>query len=426
MKNLTCPNCKSVFNVDESDYAQIQQQVRNEALKEDVDKRLELLLGQREAQEALNLQKVEQKLEKIHLEDLNALRKKNDAELAALRESLDQLKEELSKRDQALSNAESEKKLAVSESTKKVESERDKLENLLALQEAEFAKDLEQQKNVYLEQLKSKDNLIKHKEDEVERLKDMKSRLSTKMVGETLELHCENEFNKLRALGFPRSEFGKDNDASGGTKGDYIYREFDDYGNEVISIMFEMKNERDESTTKKKNTDHIKKLDKDRNDKGCEYAVLVSLLEADSDLYNSGIVDMCHEYPKMFVVRPQFFIPIISILRNAAMNAMEYKAELERVKNQNIDITNFEARIEEFKTGFARNYDLASRQFQDAIKQIDNSIKNLQKTKESLLRSENNLRLANNKSQDLTVKRLVKGNPTMAERFDALDGPELD
>jgi len=403
MKNLECPKCKTVFNVDESDYAQIQHQVRNEAFDHELEQRVDDALKLRKIEEELQRQQLEQKLEKNHEGELDAL------------------KDKLTKLEQALSIADSEKKLAVSESTKEVESERDKLQNQVELLKAESEKDLQQQKNGFLEQLKSKDEIIKHKDDEVDRVKEMKARLSTKMVGETLELHCENEFNRLRALGFQRSEFGKDNDASGGTKGDYIYREYDDFGNEVISIMFEMKNERDESLTRKKNTDHLKKLDKDRNDKGCEYAVLVSLLEADSDLYNAGIVDMSHEYPKMFVVRPQFFIPIISILRNAAMNAMEYKAELERVKNQNIDITNFEAQMEEFKTGFARNYDLASRQFLDAIKEIDNSIKHLEKTKAALLKSENNLRLANNKSQDLSIKRLVKGNPTMSDRFDALD-----
>ena len=406
MKNLECPKCKTVFNVDESDYAQIQHQVRNEAFDHELEQRVDDALKLRTIEEELQRQQLEQKLEKNHESELDAF------------------KDKLTKLEQALRIADSEKKLAVSESTKEVESERDKLQNQVELLKAESEKDLQQQKNGFLEQLKSKDEIIKHKDDEVDRVKEMKARLSTKMVGETLELHCENEFNRLRALGFQRSEFGKDNDASGGTKGDYIYREYDDFGNEVISIMFEMKNERDESITRKKNTDHLKKLDKDRNDKGCEYAVRVSLLESDSDLYNAGIVDMSHEYPKMFVVRPQFFIPIISILRNAAMNAMEYKAELERVKNQNIDITNFEAQMEEFKTGFARNYDLASRQFLDAIKEIDNSIKHLEKTKAALLKSENNLRLANNKSQDLSIKRLVKGNPTMSERFDALDRAE--
>jgi len=258
------------------------------------------------------------------------------------------------------------------------------------------------------------------KEDEIERLRDFKQKLSTKMVGETLEQHCEVEFNKLRATGFQNAYFEKDNDATGGTKGDYIYRETDEEGNEIISIMFEMKNENDETATKKKNEDFFAKLDKDRRNKGCEYAVLVSLLEADNEFYNTGIVDVSHKYEKMYVVRPQFFIPIITLLRNAAMNSMQYKAELNLMRSQNIDITNFEEKINAFKTGFARNYDLASRKFKTAIDEIDKTITHLQKTKDALLSSENNLRLANNKAEDLTIKKLTRGNPTMKARFDEL------
>lgn len=247
--------------------------------------------------------------------------------------------------------------------------------------------------------------------------KDMKAKMSTKMVGETLEQHCEIEFERLRATGFQRAEFGKDNDARTGSKGDYIYRECDENGNELISIMFEMKNENDETATKHKNEDFLKELDKDRNEKKCEYAVLVSMLEAESELYNSGIVDKSHRYPKMYVIRPQFFIPMITILRNAAQNAMEYKSELALVRAQNIDVAGFEERIEEFKEGFARNYNLASKKFKTAIEEIDKTIDHLQKTKENLLSSENNLRLANNKAEDLTIKRLTRGNPTMREKF---------
>lgn len=247
--------------------------------------------------------------------------------------------------------------------------------------------------------------------------KDMKAKMSTKMVGETLEQHCEIEFERLRATGFQRAEFGKDNDARTGSKGDYIYRECDENGNELISIMFEMKNENDETVTKHKNEDFLKELDKDRNEKKCEYAVLVSMLEAESELYNSGIVDKSHRYPKMYVIRPQFFIPMITILRNAAQNAMEYKSELALVRAQNIDVAGFEERIEEFKEGFARNYNLASKKFKTAIEEIDKTIDHLQKTKENLLSSENNLRLANNKAEDLTIKRLTRGNPTMREKF---------
>jgi hypothetical protein len=261
---------------------------------------------------------------------------------------------------------------------------------------------------------------IKDREDEIERLREMKARLSTKMVGETLEQHCETEFNRIRATAFPRAYFEKDNDARTGSKGDYIFRDSVEAGTEIVSIMFEMKNESDETATKKKNEDFLKELDKDRTEKGCEYAVLVSLLEPDSELYNSGIIDVSHRFPKMYVVRPQFFIPIITLLRNAAQNSLKYKTELALVKSQNIDITNFETDLEAFKTGFARNYELASKKFKTAIDEIDKTIDHLQKTKDSLLGSENNLRLANNKADDLTVKKLTKGNPTMATKFDEL------
>ncbi|HCO21234.1 MAG TPA: DUF2130 domain-containing protein, partial [Flavobacteriaceae bacterium] len=250
--------------------------------------------------------------------------------------------------------------------------------------------------------------------------KDMKAKLSTKMIGETLEQHCETEFNKLRATAFQNAYFEKDNDARSGSKGDFIYKETDEAGNEIISIMFEMKNEGDETATKKKNEDFFKELDKDRNEKKCEYAVLVTMLEAESEYYNTGIVDVSHKYPKMYVVRPQFFIPIITLLRNAAMNSLKYKAELALVRNQNIDITNFEEKINQFKEGFARNYDLASRKFQTAIDEIDKTIIHLQKTKEALLSSDNNLRLANQKAEDLTIKKLTHGNPTMKAKFDEL------
>jgi hypothetical protein len=255
------------------------------------------------------------------------------------------------------------------------------------------------------------------KDEEIERSKDFKQKLSTKMIGETLEQHCETEFNKLRATAFQNAYFEKDNDTSGGTKGDYVFKETDLNANEIISIMFEMKNEGDETATKKKNEDFFAKLDKDRRDKGCEYAVLVSLLEADNEFYNTGIVDVSYKYPKMYVIRPQFFIPIISLLRNAGMKSLEYKTELTMMRNQNIDITNFEDKINDFKTGFARNYDLASRQFKTAIDEIDKTMSHLQKTKESLLSSVNNLRLANNKAEDLSIKKLTHGNPTMKEKF---------
>jgi hypothetical protein len=270
----------------------------------------------------------------------------------------------------------------------------------------------------YSAELQNKDAIIKFKDEEISRVKDMKLKLSTKMLGETLEQHCETEFNKLRATAFQRAYFEKDNDSKSGSKGDFIYRETDETGNEIISIMFEMKNEGDETATKKKNEDFLKELDKDRTEKKCEYAVLVSLLEGESEYYNTGIVDVSHKYNKMYVVRPQFFIPIITLLRNAAMNSLQYRAELALVKNQNIDITNFEEKINVFKVGFAKNYELASRQFKTAIEEIDKTIDHLQKTKDALLSSVNNLRLANNKTEDLTIKKLTHGNPTMKAKFD--------
>jgi hypothetical protein len=263
---------------------------------------------------------------------------------------------------------------------------------------------------------------IKDRDNAIERLRDMKARLSTKMVGETLEQHCETEFNRIRATAFPRAYFEKDTDVSSGSKGDYIFRDADERGTQIVSIMFEMKNESDTTATKKKNEDFLKELDKDRTEKGCEYAVLVSLLEPDSELYNTGIVDVFHRYPKMYIVRPQFFLPIITLLRNAAMNSLEYKTELALVKAQNIDVTNFENDLDNFKTSFAKNYDLASKKFQTAIDEIDKSIYHLQKTKEALIGTDRNLRLANDKAQDVTVKKLIRHNPTMAAKFEELKG----
>ncbi|GFE98093.1 DUF2130 domain-containing protein [Gluconobacter sp. Gdi] len=312
-----------------------------------------------------------------------------------------------------LEAAEIERKLAITEAVNVVEKERDALKT--GLDRSELEKQLAEKS------LKDKyETQIKDRDDAIERLRDMKARLSTKMVGETLEQHCETEFNRLRATAFPRSYFEKDNDARTGSKGDYIFRDSDEAGTEIVSIMFEMKNENDHTTTKNKNEDFFKELDKDRIEKECEYAILVSLLEPDSELYNSGIVDVSHRYPKMYVVRPQFFIPIITLLRNAAINSLQYKSELALVKAQNIDVTNFEDQLEEFKAAFGKNYDLASRRFQTAIDEIDKSIDHLQKIKDALLGADRNLRLANNKAQDVTIKRLTKGNPTMAEKFSDL------
>jgi hypothetical protein len=322
-----------------------------------------------------------------------------DAEIQGLKSKLDAI--------------EVAQKLATIEAVSVVEKERDELKS--GLERATLEKQLAEKalKDKYETQIKDRD-------DAIERLRDMKARLSTKMVGETLEQHCETEFNRIRATAFPRAYFEKDNDARNGSKGDYIFRDSIETGTEIVSIMFEMKNESDETAAKKKNEDFLKELDKDRTEKCCEYAVLVSLLEPDSELYNSGIVDVSHRYPKMYVVRPQFFIPIITLLRNAAQNSLKYKTELALVKEQNIDITNFENELDAFKTGFARNYELASRKFKTAIEEIDKIIDHLQKTKDALLGSENNLRLANNKADDLTVKTLTKGNPTMAAKFEEL------
>jgi hypothetical protein len=302
-----------------------------------------------------------------------------------------------------------------------VEKERDALANDVKTKELEKQNLESSLKQQFSTELQSKDAIIKYKDEEIARVRDMKAKLSTKMLGESLEQHCETEFNKLRATAFPRAYFEKDNNAKSGSKGDFIYRELDNAGNEIISIMFEMKNEADTTATKKKNEDFFKELDKDRNEKKCEYAVLVSLLDAESDYYNTGIVDVSYKYPKMYVVRPQFFIAIITLLRNAAMSSLQYKAELALVKSQNIDITNFEDKMNKFKVGFAYNYNLASKKFKEAIDGIDKTIRELQKTKDALLSSENNLRLANEKTEDLTIKKLTYNNPTMKAKFDELE-----
>jgi hypothetical protein len=391
MNEIICPHCKEAFTIDESGYADILRQVRDEAFEDQLQQRLEL--AEQDKQNAIDLAelKVTNKLEKSAA--------KKDTEIQALKAKLDAITVS--------------QKLAVTQAVSAVEKERDKLKS--GLEKAQLEKQLVEKalKDKYETQLKDRD-------DAIERLRDMKARLSTKMVGETLEQHCEFEFNRIRATAFPTAYFEKDNDARGGSKGDYIFRDLDQEETEVVSIMFEMKNETDETATKKKNEDFLKELDKDRQDKGCEYAVLVSLLEPDNELFNAGIVDVSHRYPKMYVVRPQCFIPIITLLRNAAQNSLRYKAELSLVKSQNVDITNFENELNDFKTSFGRNYELASKKFKTAIEEIDKTIDHLQKTKDALLGSENNLRLANNKADDLTVKRLTRGNPTMEAKFDGL------
>jgi hypothetical protein len=420
MREIICPNCKKAFKVDEAGFADILKQVRDHQFEEELVSRL--TIAEKEKENAVKLAEanlrysLQEQLANKDIE-LTELKAQKDAELS---QKLTQKETELLQLRAKLDNIEVEKKLAVTEATQKVEKERDELANAVKLKDTEkelLEKSLSEK---YLAALKEKDAIIKHKDEEIALRKDMKLKLSTKMIGETLEQHCETEFNKLRATAFQRAYFEKDNDSKSGSKGDYIYRETDESGNEIISIMFEMKNEGDETATKKRNEDFLKELDKDRTEKKCEYAVLVSLLEADSEYYNSGIVDVSHKYRKMYVVRPQFFIPIITLLRNAAMNSLQYKAELALVKNQNIDITNFEEKINTFKEGFARNYELASRKFKTAIEEIDKTIDHLQKTKDALLSSDNNLRLANQKAEDLTIKKLTHGNPTMKAKFDEL------
>lgn len=437
MNEIICPECNKAFKIDEAGYADIVKQVRDSEFTQQLNERLEL--AEKEKNDAVEL---------VKQQSTNEAQK----EAAAKNAEILELKAKLNAGETA-------KQLAVSEALKAIEKERDDLVNKLrqAEQDNKAASDLAKanhsnllqktsaQKDTEIQELKSKLNAkesekeiserslkdkyetrINDLEDTIDRLKDMKARLSTKMVGETLEQHCETEFNRIRATAFPKAYFEKDNDARTGSKGDYVFRDIDDNDIETVSIMFEMKNENDETATKKKNEDFLKELDKDRSEKNCEYAVLVSLLEPESALYNSGIVDVSYRYTKMYVIRPQFFIPMITLLRNAAQNSLKYKQELAIVKAQNIDITNFEDELDSFKKGFARNYELASKKFKTAISEIDKTIDHLQKTKDALLGSENNLRLANNKADDLTVKKLTKKNPTMAEKFEELKNAESD
>lgn len=409
MKEIKCPNCHTNFKIDETSYADIIKQVRDEQFNDELKSRLEL--ADREKRNAVELaeanlrNKLQQDLSKKDQEILD-LKVKSEIEINNIKSKVSQI--------------ELEKANAVMESTLKLERDLDRLKSQLSQKDLEkelLEKSLNEK---YSLELATKDRIIQIKEDEITMHKDLKQKLSTKMVGETLEQHCETEFNKLRATGFQNAVFEKDNDARSGSKGDFIYREYADAERtiELISIMFEMKNESDETVTKKKNEDFFKELNKDRDEKKCEYAVLVSLLEKDSEYYNSGIVDVSYRFPKMYVVRPQFFIPIITVLRNAAYNSMEYKKELAHVRSQNIDISNFEDKINKFKEGFAYNYNQASKQFLSAIKEIDTSITHLNKVKQALISSENNLRLANEKAEDLTIRKLTYKNPTMKKMFD--------
>ncbi|QWB96235.1 DUF2130 domain-containing protein [Mycoplasmatota bacterium] len=391
MSQIKCPHCGKEFTIDESSYADIVNQIRTKEFKAEVHEQLEQLNHMNEK----NIVIEKSKLETKYKDELTV----KESFIQKLQAKLDMLDKE----------KELEKQKAIAENEKKVLELSNQIE--ITKREKELEKSSLEEK--YKNQLLAKDETIAF-------YKDFKAKQSTKMVGESLEQHCEIEFNKIRSVAFPNAYFGKDNDASTGSKGDFIFQEKDEFGNEIISIMFEMKNENDTTATKKKNRDFLKELDKDRNQKKCEYAILVSLLESDNDLYNEGIVDVSHEYPKMFVIRPQFFIPMISLLRNAALNALAYKQEVALMKKQNIDITNFEDNLESFKTGFSRNYELASKKFKTAIDEIDKTISHLQKTKDALLSSENNLRIANNKADGLTVKKLTRGNPTMAAKFEDL------
>lgn len=495
MNEIKCPKCGTVFQVDESGFADIVRQVRDQEFAREVEARERLMKDSSDQALALAESRAQGRLQErlaAHEADAQKALAERDAQIGRLKEQIESLAREkelyarsvaseaerardalaaeleqaridadvrlkqqadataleqqrlassydvsLAERDSRISELEqrlesqksvaaTEQQLAVAEARSALERERDALASQVQLKEAEKNQVANELRAQMAEKLRSKDELIAYKDQEIERYRDMKARLSTKMLGESLEQHCETEFNRLRATAFRHAYFEKDNDASQGSKGDYIFRETDEAGTEVISIMFEMKNEQDDSTHRHKNEDFFKKLDADRRQKGCEYAVLVSLLEPESELYNEGIVDVSYRYDKMYVIRPQFFIPLISILRNAALNALDYKSELALVRQQNIDITNFENEMEDFKQRFGRNYRLASEKFRKAIDEIDKTIDHLMKTKETLLGSENNLRLANDKAEALTIKKLTRNNPTMREKFDELkrDGEE--
>ena len=442
MNEIKCPHCGEMFTIDEAGFAAILKQVRDAEFDKEVRRHEQLMASEKQqavqlavaealakaqgdaAQKEARIAELEARLQAEQRERESQQRlahAERERALADAAAAKDARIVELEQRVEAQGRAfEAEKKLAVEQARSALERERDALAAQVARKDAEKSRCESALKEQLAIELKAKDDIIAYKDGEIERYKDMKARLSTKMVGESLEQHCETEFNKIRAAAFPRAYFEKDNDASEGSKGDFIFRECDEEGNEIVSIMFEMKNESDDSSHRHKNEDFFKKLDADRRKKGCEYAVLVTLLEPESELYNQGIVDVSYRFEKMYAIRPQFFLPMISILRNAALNSMAYKAELAVVRNQNIDITKFEEQMETFKSGFARNYDLASRKFQTAIDEIDKTILHLQKTKDALVSSENNLRLANNKAQDLTIKRLTRNNPTMKAAFEAL------
>jgi hypothetical protein len=406
MEDIKCPHCQKVFKVDQAGFADIVKQVRDHQFEEELKNRLD------QAEQA--------KSAAVELAKAN-LRNELQAALA-------QKEQEIASMKAANERAALEQQMIVNDAVSAIVLERNELATQLRLKESEQELATNSIKEQHTTEMNAMKEIIRMKEEEVKKYADMKAKLSTKMVGETLEKHCEVEFERLRSTAFSKASFGKDNDASSGTKGDYIFREKDEKGIELVSIMFEMKNESDEGNSKKKNEEFYKKLDKDRTEKNCEYAVLVSLLEPEDEIFNAGIVDVSHKFPKMFVIRPQFFIPIISLLRNASMGAMQYKTELAEVKEQNIDITNFETSVSTFKEAFAKNFKNASNKFDSAIVEIDKSIKALTKVKEELLLCENHLRLANNKTEDLTIKKLTRNNPTMKKMFDDLgnDGSSVE
>ena len=420
MNEIICPNCTKAFKIDEAGFADIVKQVRDNQFDEELNKRLSIADEQKQSAVELAIEKTKSSLqEELSSKDneITLLKANSKSELI---EKLAEKNTELADMKSKIENFDTVKELAVSKATKEIEKQRDTLENDIKTKELEkenLKNSLEQK---YTTELHNKDAIIKYKDDEIARVKDMKLKYSTKMLGESLEQHCEIEFNNLRSTAFQNSYFEKDNDSSLGTKGDFIFKETDGEENEIISIMFEMKNENDETTNKKRNEDFFAKLDKDRNTKKCEYAVLVTRLESENEYYNSGIVDVSHKFDKMYVVRPQFFIPIITLLRNGAMSSLKYKQELNLMRNQSIDITNFEDKINTFKDGFAKNFLSASSHFEKAIAEIDKSISRMQKVKQELTTSENQLRLANQKADDLTIKKLTYGNPTMKSKFDDL------
>ena len=438
MQEIKCPKCGTVFTVDESGYSAIVAQVRDEQFHKDLHERLAQFEKEKQAEIKLAESKVEQEKEKTVAQlnqeiaelksKIDAANKSKDTEIqlqvATVQNNKDKEIAELTKQIEAFKARveanEKDKEIAVKDALNKSKEELFEKEKIIA-QLQNDVKDKEKDNELAQQKLKSDyDAQLKTKDAEIALYKDLKARQSTKMVGETLEQHCDTEFNRMRSAAFPGAYFEKDNDVKTGSKGDFIFRDFAEDGTEFISIMFEMKNEMDTTATKHKNEDFFKELDKDRNEKNCEYAVLVSLLESDSELYNSGIVDVSHRYPKMYVVRPQFFIPIITLLRNAALNSVKYKQQIAEYKQTNIDVSNFEAEMNDFKEKFGKNYMIASKKFKEAVEEIDKTISHLNKIKEALLGSENNLRLANDKAQYLSIKRLTKNSPTVAKAFEDL------